>query len=119
MRREFDGLVSYSCWSAVRAHVWAPDPGPSKTTRVYLHTEEPVVAALERAGFTIARTEMTGTSFFFSHLLEATRVGWSALGGNPTATRQMHHRESVYAVCTQIFSFFLFNHADRIAVAPR
>jgi magnesium-protoporphyrin O-methyltransferase len=49
-------------------------PGPSKTTRAYLHTEEAVVAALERAGFTIARTEMTGTSFYFSRLLEATRV---------------------------------------------
>ena len=54
--------------------MWAPDLGPSKTTRVYLHTEEPVVAALERAGFTITRTEMTGTSFYFSRLLEATRV---------------------------------------------
>merc|ERR1719183_1833446 len=49
-------------------------PGPSKTTRAYLHTEEAVVAALERAGFKVARTEMTGTSFYFSRLLEATRV---------------------------------------------
>ena len=24
MSRELDTLVSYSCWSAVRAHVWAP-----------------------------------------------------------------------------------------------
>jgi magnesium-protoporphyrin O-methyltransferase len=49
-------------------------PGPSKTTRAYLHTEEAVVAALERAGFKIARTEMTGTNFYFSRLLEATRA---------------------------------------------
>jgi magnesium-protoporphyrin O-methyltransferase len=49
-------------------------PGPSKTTRAYLHTEEAVVAALERAGFNIQRTEMTGTSFYFSRLLEATRA---------------------------------------------
>merc|ERR1712118_435374 len=44
-------------------------PGPSKTTRAYLHTEEAVVAALEGAGFKITRTEMTGTSFYFSRLL--------------------------------------------------
>lgn len=48
-------------------------PGPSKTTRAYLHTEESVVKALDAAGFTIARTEMTGTSFYFSRLLEAVR----------------------------------------------
>merc|ERR1712100_849670 len=29
-------------------------PGPSKTTRAYLHTEEAVITALEREGFTIA-----------------------------------------------------------------
>jgi len=48
-------------------------PGPSKTTRAYLHTEESVVQALDAAGFKIARTEMTGTSFYFSRLLEAVR----------------------------------------------
>jgi len=49
-------------------------PGPSKATRAYLHTEDAVVAALELAGFKITRTEMTGTSFYFSRLLEAERV---------------------------------------------
>jgi len=48
-------------------------PGPSKTTRAYLHTEEAVVAAVEAAGFEITRTEMTGTNFYFSRLLEATK----------------------------------------------
>jgi len=48
-------------------------PGPSKTTRAYLHTEEAVVAALKDAGFKLSRTEMTGTSFYFSRLLEAVR----------------------------------------------
>ncbi len=48
-------------------------PGPSKTTRAYLHTEESVVAALKAAGFEIDRTEMTGTNFYFSRLLEAKR----------------------------------------------
>jgi len=48
-------------------------PGPSKTTRAYLHTEEAVVAALKASGFKLARTEMTGTNFYFSRLLEAVR----------------------------------------------
>lgn len=48
-------------------------PGPSKTTRAYLHPEADVVAAVEEAGFTIKRTEFTGTSFYFSRLLEAVK----------------------------------------------
>lgn len=48
-------------------------PGPSKTTRAYLHKEEDVVRALNDAGFDLARTEMTATSFYFSRLLEAKR----------------------------------------------
>lgn len=49
-------------------------PGPSKTTRAYLHEEEVVVNALKSAGFAIERTEMTGTNFYFSRLLEARRL---------------------------------------------
>ena len=48
-------------------------PGPSKTTRAYLHKEEAVVKAIEAAGFKLKRTEMTGTNFYFSRLLEAVR----------------------------------------------
>lgn len=48
-------------------------PGPSKTTRAYLHTEADVRKALKEAGFTVRRTEMTGTNFYFSRLLEAVR----------------------------------------------
>ncbi|CAM9627929.1 unnamed protein product, partial [Chrysoparadoxa australica] len=48
-------------------------PGPSKTTRAYLHTEESVIKAMQEAGFTIKRKEFTGTNFYFSRLLEATR----------------------------------------------
>jgi len=48
-------------------------PGPSKTTRAYLHTEESVRKALKEAGFKIQRQEMTGTSFYFSRLFEAVR----------------------------------------------
>eukprot|EP00584_Thalassiosira_punctigera_P005576 CAMPEP_0172527606 /NCGR_PEP_ID=MMETSP1067-20121228/2243_1 /TAXON_ID=265564 ORGANISM="Thalassiosira punctigera, Strain Tpunct2005C2" /NCGR_SAMPLE_ID=MMETSP1067 /ASSEMBLY_ACC=CAM_ASM_000444 /LENGTH=262 /DNA_ID=CAMNT_0013311371 /DNA_START=88 /DNA_END=876 /DNA_ORIENTATION=- len=49
-------------------------PGPSKTTRAYLHDEQVVRAALRKAGFEVAREEMTGTSFYFSRLLEAKRA---------------------------------------------
>jgi len=49
-------------------------PGPSKTTRAYLHEEDFVRAQLKKAGFEIARAEMTGTNFYFSRLLEAKRI---------------------------------------------
>jgi len=48
-------------------------PGPSKTTRAYLHPESDVIKALEQAGFAIKRKEMTGTNFYFSRLLEAVK----------------------------------------------
>lgn len=49
-------------------------PGPSKTTRAYLHEEEVVRAALKKAGFEVARDEMTATNFYFSRLLEAKKL---------------------------------------------
>lgn len=49
-------------------------PGPSKTTRAYLHEESVVREALKEAGFEVARDEMTATNFYFSRLLEAKRV---------------------------------------------
>mmetsp|Transcript_48902 Transcript_48902/g.66650 ORF Transcript_48902/g.66650 Transcript_48902/m.66650 type:complete len:298 (-) Transcript_48902:289-1182(-) len=48
-------------------------PGPSKTTRAYLHPESSVREALADAGFTVKRSKLTATSFYFSTLLEATR----------------------------------------------
>jgi magnesium-protoporphyrin O-methyltransferase len=48
-------------------------PGPSKTTRAYLHEESTVRNAMQAAGFEITREEMTGTNFYFSRLLEAKR----------------------------------------------
>jgi magnesium-protoporphyrin O-methyltransferase len=48
-------------------------PGPSKATRAYLHDERDVVAALERAGFAVARTDFSGSRFYFSRILEAVR----------------------------------------------
>lgn len=49
-------------------------PGPSKTTRAYLHEETAVRDALSKAGFEVARDDMTATNFYFSRLLEAKRV---------------------------------------------
>ena len=46
-------------------------PGPSKATRAYLHAEDDVIAALDKAGWKVTRKEMTATSFYFSRLLEA------------------------------------------------
>merc|ERR1719215_1068148 len=48
-------------------------PGPSKTTRAYLHEEAAVKAALEKSGFKIQREEMTATNFYFSRLYEAVK----------------------------------------------
>jgi magnesium-protoporphyrin O-methyltransferase len=54
-------------------------PGPSKTTRAYLHEEDVVREAFKEAGFQVSREEMTATNFYFSRLLEAKRpkdAGW-------------------------------------------
>lgn len=48
-------------------------PGPSKTTRAYLHREADIIKMLENNGFSIQRQAMTSTRFYFSRLLEATR----------------------------------------------
>ena len=48
-------------------------PGPSKTTRAYLHREADIIAALETQGWKIERKAMTKTQFYFSKLLEAVR----------------------------------------------
>ncbi|AFY77908.1 magnesium protoporphyrin O-methyltransferase [Pleurocapsa sp. PCC 7327] len=48
-------------------------PGPSKTTRAYQHKETDIVKILENNGFSIQRTGMTSTRFYFSRILEATK----------------------------------------------
>lgn len=48
-------------------------PGPSKATRAYLHREQEIVQTLEAAGWSIQRTAMTKTRFYFSRLLEVLR----------------------------------------------
>jgi len=49
-------------------------PGPSKTTRAYLHEENVVRNALKDAGFQVTREDMTATNFYFSRLFEARRI---------------------------------------------
>ncbi len=49
-------------------------PGPSKATRAYLHEEDKVREALEAAGFTVKRSTLTATNFYFSTLFEAVRA---------------------------------------------
>jgi len=48
-------------------------PGPSKTTRAYLHREVDIVDILTASGWKIERNAMTKTRFYFSRLLEAVR----------------------------------------------
>ena len=48
-------------------------PGPSKATRAYLHRRFDIADILETAGWTIGRTDMTKTKFYFSYLMEAYR----------------------------------------------
>lgn len=48
-------------------------PGPSKATRAYQHREADIVQILANNGFSIGRSAMTSTSFYFSRLLEANR----------------------------------------------
>jgi magnesium-protoporphyrin O-methyltransferase len=49
-------------------------PGPSKTTRAYLHREADIIQTLESQGWTIERKAMTKTQFYFSKLIEAVRA---------------------------------------------
>jgi magnesium-protoporphyrin O-methyltransferase len=49
-------------------------PGPSKTTRAYQHKETDMIKILNNHGFTVKRTEMTSTRFYYSRLLEAVRT---------------------------------------------
>jgi magnesium-protoporphyrin O-methyltransferase len=45
-------------------------PGPSKATRAYLHSEREIVQTFKALGWTLERSELTATQFYFSRLLE-------------------------------------------------
>lgn len=48
-------------------------PGPSKATRAYLHEEAAILQALKQSGWSIGRTEFSGTKFYFSRIIEAVK----------------------------------------------
>ncbi|WP_404786108.1 magnesium protoporphyrin IX methyltransferase [Altericista sp. CCNU0014] len=48
-------------------------PGPSKATRAYLHRERDIVETFKGLGWTVERTALTTTQFYFSRLLEVKR----------------------------------------------
>jgi magnesium-protoporphyrin O-methyltransferase len=48
-------------------------PGPSKTTRAYQHKEADIIKILQGNGFSVQRSGMTSTRFYFSRILEASR----------------------------------------------
>ncbi|MBD2310681.1 magnesium protoporphyrin IX methyltransferase [Desertifilum sp. FACHB-1129] len=62
-----------TCFYSLLKKIGSLFPGPSKTTRAYLHKEADVIAILEKNGFQIQRQAMTKTRFYFSRILEATR----------------------------------------------
>lgn len=60
-------------WLALLKKVGEFFPGPSKTTRAYMHPETDVVKILQDNGWRVNRTGMTSTRFYFSRILEAIR----------------------------------------------
>lgn len=69
-------LLSFApktCFYATLKKIGEFFPGPSKTTRAYLHRESDIVKILEANGWKVQRNAMTKTRFYFSRLLEATR----------------------------------------------
>jgi len=67
-------FAPYTLRYAILKRIGELFPGPSKATRAYLHAEADVEKALNESGFQVTRREMTGTSFYFSRLLEAKKA---------------------------------------------
>ncbi|MDJ1177019.1 magnesium protoporphyrin IX methyltransferase [Roseofilum capinflatum] len=63
-----------TCALAILKKIGSFFPGPSKTTRAYMHKEKDVIASLEKYGFKVERNAMTKTRFYYSRILEATRA---------------------------------------------
>ena len=59
-------------WLTVFKKIGELFPGPSKTTRAYQHREADIIKILESNGFSIQRSGMTSTRFYFSRILEGT-----------------------------------------------
>lgn len=63
-----------TCFLTILKKIGSFFPGPSKATRAYLHREADVIKILQKNGFSVQRQAMTRTRFYFSRLLEATRI---------------------------------------------
>lgn len=66
-------FAPFTCALSILKKIGGFFPGASKATRAYLHKESEVVKILEAQGFSIERTAMTKTSFYFSRMLEAVK----------------------------------------------
>lgn len=62
-----------TCFLTILKKIGSFFPGPSKATRAYLHREADVIKILEKNGFSVERTAMTKTRFYFSRLIEAVK----------------------------------------------
>jgi magnesium-protoporphyrin O-methyltransferase len=60
-------------WLSILKKIGEFFPGPSKTTRAYQHKETDIIEILKNNGYSIQRTGMTSTRFYFSRILEAVR----------------------------------------------
>lgn len=72
-KRFIISFAPYTLYYAALKQLGSLAPGPSKATRAYLHKEADVVAALEKRGFKVKRSELTATNFYFSKILEAVK----------------------------------------------
>mmetsp|Transcript_12845 Transcript_12845/g.43425 ORF Transcript_12845/g.43425 Transcript_12845/m.43425 type:complete len:258 (-) Transcript_12845:51-824(-) len=61
-------------WFVVLKKIGELFPGPSKTTRAYLHEEASVRRAVRDAGFEVVGDSFVGTSFYFSKTLFCKRA---------------------------------------------
>ncbi|MBP0000724.1 MAG: magnesium protoporphyrin IX methyltransferase [Cyanobacteria bacterium SID2] len=62
-----------TCWLTILKKIGELFPGPSKTTRAYQHREKEIVEIFKKNGFSIERSDMTSTRFYYSRLVEAVK----------------------------------------------
>lgn len=60
-------------WLDLLKKIGALFPGASKATRAYLHREDVIRKAVEEAGFSVRRSKLCKTSFYFSTSLDCVR----------------------------------------------
>ncbi len=70
-RRFIISFAPFTCALSVKKKIGDFFPGPSKATRAYLHREAEITKILADQGFSIERTVLTKTNFYYSRMLEA------------------------------------------------